>query len=103
MRKETTNTAGKIDQLPPIDLSKIDPNDREGTLVIADPSIVDKDYQAELAFMAEWVKIRIAPSAEQNAPQFVQSWTNGKPAEILENGQPRECKFGALPIGHPIL
>lgn len=99
-RKEITNTDLPAEGARTVDLKKLD--EHRGAIVAADSSVIDPDYLAELAFMAEWVDIRIAPSHEQHAPKFVQSWTNGKPAEMLIDGQAREAKFGALPIGHPI-
>jgi hypothetical protein len=72
----------KVEQQKPIDLAKAKPRDREGEVMLADPSIIDDDYAAALAFYAEEVTIRINPSTEKNAAQFVPVWVNGRPAEV---------------------
>ena len=72
---------------------------REPEIVEADPEL-SQEYLAELAFMNEWVKIRIDPSSDENAPTTFPVWCNGRGAEILINGRP--VVWTHLPIGPEI-
>jgi hypothetical protein len=96
MPQETHSGDTKIDQRPmPFNLA-----DRDGDVVIADPSIANKDYLAELAFMEEPVVIRLEPSSDQNAPNVFEVWVNGVGAEVLRNG--RWVSITWLPVGEVI-
>lgn len=83
------------------DSVEIQPENRPGDIVRADPSISNKDYAAELAFTQEPVTIRLEPSTEKNAANVFPVWVNGRPADIWngENWQP----VGWLPVGQEII
>lgn len=74
--------------------------DRESEIITADPGLMDKDYADELAFMAEWVTIRLEPSGAENAADTFACWVNGKGAEVLANGRP--VIWTHLPVGPEI-
>jgi hypothetical protein len=97
MPRELQSDTIKIEQPTPLigDLA-----DREPEIVIADSSLIDKDYQVELAFMADWVTIRLEPSGAENAPDTLEVSVNGRGAEILMNGRPVVWKH--LPVGQEI-
>lgn len=91
------------EQLPPVqqmpDISG-DPSDYEGDVIIVDRDLAKKmsaDYLAALAFMEEPVTIRLEPSGDENAAQWLSVWVNGKGAEVLLNK--RWVEFKHLPIG----
>lgn len=70
--------------------------DREPEVIIADTSLIDKGYQDELAFMADWIVIRLEPSGAENAPTTFPVWVNGRGAEVLVNG--RSVIWTHLPV-----
>jgi hypothetical protein len=74
--------------------------DRESEVIIADPGLMTKDYGDELAFMAEWVTIRLEPSGAENAPDTFACWVNGRGAEVQVNGRP--VIWTHLPVGPEI-
>lgn len=74
--------------------------DREPEIVLADSSLIDKEYQDELAFMADWITIRLEPSGAENAPDTMAVWVNGRGAEVLYNKQP--VIWTHLPVGQEI-
>jgi hypothetical protein len=93
----------KIEQQKPIDLDKIDPRDRDGEIAIADQSMLDDDYAAKLAFYDEPVTIRIQPSTDKNAAQFVPVWVNGRPPMIrLDDGRWFQMQDGYLPTNQEL-
>lgn len=69
------------------------------SIVLAEPQQVTSDYASELAFMEEPITIRIEPSDEENAPQVVDCWVNGKGAEILDPRTGKWLEINCLPIG----
>ena len=77
-----------------------DLTDRDPELVLVAPDLVDTEYANELAFMADWVTIRLEPSGAENAPDTVSCWINGRGAEILVNGRP--VIWTHLPVGPEI-
>lgn len=84
----------KTEQKP--DLSD-DPRERDGDVVIADPDVIDQEYQERLAFMDEPMVIQITPSNEKNPTNHVPVWVNGRGAEVLLNGQWVSCTY--FPVG----
>ena len=74
--------------------------DREPDIIIADAAMIDKDYEGELAFMAEWLTIRLEPSGAENAPDTFPVWVNGRGAEILINN--KVVIWTHLPVGPEI-
>ncbi len=74
--------------------------DREPEVVIADPSLMTKDYEDELAFMADWLTIRLEPSGAENAPDSFPVWVNGTGARVMVNGRP--VIWTHLPVGKEI-
>lgn len=96
-QSEVHSDATKIEQRRPVD----DADDRdEGDVILCDPAVADKEYQAELAFMEEPVTIRLEPSADPNAISVFAVWCNGKSAETFSNGRWNEV--GWLPVGQVI-
>lgn len=77
-----------------------DLGDREPEVIVADASLIDKEYANELAFMAEWVTIRLEPSGAENAPDTFPAWNNGRGAEVLVNDRP--VIMTHLPVGPEI-
>lgn len=75
--------------------------DRDPEIIVADHSIADKDYQAELAFMSDWLTIRLETSGAENAPDTFPVWVNGRGAEVLVNGRP--VIWTHLPVGPEIM
>ena len=82
----------KTEQMPPI----VDPSTYDGDVVIGE-KIGNTDYLDELGFMDEPVTIRLEPSSDKNAAGAMPVWCNGRAAEVLINGQWRECAY--LPVG----
>jgi hypothetical protein len=74
--------------------------DREPEIVTADSSVMNKDYQDELAFMSDWLTIRLEPSGQENAPDTFEVRVNGVGAEILISGRPVIWTY--LPVGPEI-
>lgn len=74
--------------------------DREPDVIVADPGLMTKDYEDELAFMADWLTIRLEPSGAENAPDTFPVWVNGRGAEVLINGRP--LIWTHLPVGPEI-
>lgn len=74
--------------------------DRDPEIVIVDPALMTNDYQDELAFMAEWLTIRLEPSSQENAPDTFAVWVNGRGAEVMVNGRP--MVWTHLPVGQEI-
>lgn len=74
--------------------------DREPEIVAADSSLINKDYQDELSFMADWVTIILEPSGAENAADTMAVWVNGRGAEVLVNGNP--VIWTHLPVGPEI-
>lgn len=98
MARELLHSANtRTDQPDPI-LGDLD--DREPDIVIADPGLLTKAYEDELAFMSEWVTIRLEPSGAENAPDTFPCWVNGRGAEILINDRP--VIWTHLPVGPEI-
>jgi hypothetical protein len=95
-RQELHSDNIAIEQRPPVD----DLADREGDVIMVDPSVASKDYAAELAFMDEPVTIRLEPSSDRNAIAVFPVWVNGRQAEIFQNG--RWIEVGWLPVGREI-
>jgi hypothetical protein len=87
----------KIDQRRPL----ADLGDRDGDVILADPSVAHSDYLAELAFMEEPVTIRLEPSADRNAISRFAVWVNGAGAEVFQRG--RWEAIGWLPVGQVII
>ena len=83
----------KIEQMPPIS----DPSQYAGDVVIGEKIGGNTAYLDELAFMEEPVSIRLEPSSDKNAAGAMPCWCNGRGAEVLINGQWRECTY--LPVG----
>lgn len=75
-------------------------SERPAEIVIADPSVADADYQAELAFMDEPVLIRLEPSTEKNASNLFPVWVNGRGADLFING--KWVPVAWLPVGQEI-
>jgi len=71
----------------------------EGDISIANPDTLRAEYLDELKFMEEPVTIRIEPSSEENAAQFVLLCCNGKGCEVQLNGKWREFPGGWIPVG----
>lgn len=92
-----TDQMPKVEQMP--DISD-DPTDYEGDIVIADADVLKAEYADALAFMEEPVKIRLEPSADENASPWLSVWVNGKGAEVLLND--RWVEFKHLPIGEQL-
>jgi hypothetical protein len=86
----------------PIDQRAVpeDLSDREGDVILVDPSIAKKAWLADLAFNEEPVTIRLEPSSDENAVQVFPCWVNGKGAEVFRNGRWEEIAY--LPIGEVI-
>lgn len=74
--------------------------DREPEIVIADAGLITKDYEDELAFMADWITIRLEASGAENAPDTFAVWVNGRGAEVMMNGRP--VIWTHLPVGPEI-
>lgn len=74
--------------------------DRDPEIVEADPALLTKEYADELAFMAEWITIRMDPSGQENAPDTFAVWINGRGAEVMVNGRP--MVWTHLPVGPEI-
>lgn len=72
--------------------------DREGEIIEADASVLQKDYTDLLAFMEEPVTIRIDPSTDKNAATMVPVWCNGKGCEVLIEKRWREMPNGYIPV-----
>ena len=98
MAREALHSANQRTEQP--DALIGDLADREPEIVTADSGLIDKDYADELAFMAEWVTIRLEPSGAENAPDTFAVRLNGRGAEILVNGQP--VIWTHLPVGPEI-
>lgn len=104
MSTETHSDDTRIEQLRPlVDLGDLvaalqQGRDRKPDIVEADATLT-KEYADELAFMAEWVTIRLEPGSDDNAPTVFQGWVNGR-CEMLVNNQPAQVL--ALPIGEEI-
>lgn len=81
-----------VQQMPPI----ADPATYDGDIVLTEQTH-QQAYLDELVFMEEPVQIRLEPSAEKNAAGAYPVWTNGKPAEVFQNG--RWDEIGYLPVG----
>lgn len=96
-RQEIHSDTTRIEQPDPLEG---DLADRDPEIVIADPALMTKDYQDELAFMAEWLTIRLEPSGQENAPDTFFVSVNGRGAEILVNGRP--MVWPHLPVGPEI-
>lgn len=71
--------------------------DRQPDIVTADPSLMTKEFEDELAFMSDWLVIRLEPSGAENAPDTFPVWVNGRGAEVLIEGRPVICTH--LPVG----
>jgi hypothetical protein len=98
MAREPLRSADvRIDQPSPL---AGDLDEREPEIVLVDRDLLDKEYADELAFMAEWVTIRLEPSGQENAPDTFPVSTNGKGAEILINGRPVIWTW--LPVGEEV-
>lgn len=98
-REQLHSSDVKIEQKKPIiDTKKYE---EEGDVIIADASMVNKQWCEELAFNEEPVMIRIEPSSEKNAPGAHPFWNNGKGAEVFQNGQWME--IGYLPVGRALI
>lgn len=74
--------------------------------VVTAPGGIDKEYLARLAFAEEPVEIELSASNEENAPQFVECWVNGRGIEFLRpDGKWRinwpDTAPGYAPIGVP--
>lgn len=70
--------------------------ERKPEIIVADPKLT-QDYLDELAFMAEWVTIRLEQSNEENAATTFPVWVNGEGAEVLINDRP--IRMVHLPVG----
>jgi hypothetical protein len=96
-RLELNSITTPIDQPAPIadDLA-----DREPEVIVADPSLMTQAYEDELAFMADWLTIRLEQSGAENAPDTFPVWVNGRGAEVLVNDRP--VIWTHLPVGPEI-
>lgn len=90
------------EQLPPVqqmpDITDTDAYD--GDIVLTE-DVLKKEFADALAFMEEPVTIRIEPSMDQNAAQWLSVWVNGRGAEVLINGQWIEWKH--LPVAEVLI
>ncbi len=91
-RELHSDTLPKTEQMPPVS----DPSTYDGDVVLTERTH-QQDYLDELAFNEEPVTIRLEPSSDKNAAGALPVWCNGKGAEVLINGQWRECTY--LPVG----
>lgn len=98
MAREALHSANHRTEQP--DALTGDLADRESDIVTADASLIDRDYADELAFMSEWVTIRLDPSGAENAPDSFPVWVNGRGAEVLINDRP--VIWTHLPVGPEI-
>lgn len=93
--------AEKINDIP-IDQAPVigsDQTEREPVVVKAE-KMPPKEWLEDLKFMDEPVTIRIEPSSEKNAPQWVASSVNGDWAEIRRpDGSWQTQMEGFLPVG----
>lgn len=96
-RQEIHSDTTRIEQP---DALEGDLTDRDPEIVIADPALMTKEYADELAFMAEWITIRMDPSGQENAPDTFAVWINGRGAEVMVNGRP--MVWTHLPVGPEI-
>ena len=98
MARETHSGDYKTDQPKPLD--DADLMDRDPEVILVDPEIARKEHLRELAFMSQWVTIRLEPSGDENAPNSFPVMVNGDDAEVLVND--RAIRIRHLPIGQPI-
>jgi hypothetical protein len=91
------------DKLPPVEQKPpiIDPSAYDGDIVTAEQIGQNLGYLGELAFMEEPVTVRLEPSSDKNAAGAFPVWTNGKPAEVYQNG--RWDEIGYLPVGRVLV
>lgn len=100
MPREQISDDTKIDQ--PSDLTLVldrlvSALDRKPEVIEADTSVMSKEYLDELAFMAEWVTIRLEPSGAENEATTFSPSVNGEDPEVLVDGRVRRLKH--LPVG----
>lgn len=93
------------------DMQEISDLEDRADVVRADPSVMEKEYLSELAFMQEPVKIRLEQSSERNAPTMYPVWVNGRGADVWtangvaadfdDNGKWYPWTY--LPVGHELV
>lgn len=66
-------------------------------------ALKDKDYLDKLAFNEQRVKIMIQPSAEENAPLFIEGWCQGRGIEIWSERLKVWQPLGSVPVGVPVV
>jgi hypothetical protein len=98
--KRPDNPKNQINEEGDLEMESTAAADRTGDIVHADSSVIDKDYLAALAFMAEPVTIRLEPSTDKNAATVFPVWVNGQKAQMWIND--RWYPVGWLPVGEEI-
>lgn len=102
-RRELHSTDTAPPQMPDVELPGDGPIDRVPDIVVAERAVLDKDYQAALAFAEEPVTILLQPSSEENAPMFQECWVNGRGIEFLtDDGKWRVNWPGVAPGYAPV-
>ena len=94
------STQFEMGQKPAIDMGEAVPGAKAPVVPAIEAIHADVliDGRAEaLAFNEEPVEVMVYPSSEENAPQSIPCWVNGRGAEVFKAG--RWHTLGHLPVG----
>lgn len=94
-RKEIGNNDFEMGQKPDIEMGDEKPVVPAIEAIHADTLVNGRLEQ--LAFNEEPIEVMIYPSSEENAPNVVDCWVNGKGAEVFQGG--KWHVLGCLPVG----
>jgi hypothetical protein len=98
-RREVHTDDMQLSQKDDLVVSYDDPIERgEGIALAGEYDLIDKEYEAQLAFMEEPVVCQIEVQSRSDSPMtHVPVWVNGTAAEVRIDG--KWIKAGYLPVG----
>lgn len=102
VRRRRTSEQHSGDTAPPQapDIILGDTIERPESIVTADRAVLDKEYQAQIAFAEEPVTILLQPSMEENAPDHQECWVNGRGIEFLTSEGKWRVNWPGTPMGY---